>query len=67
MIMVIGPHRRKSEAKAERAAPREGTSQAERPVRVRRPPAPSAAEVHDASEAAAAQAGQPDAEEEPES
>jgi len=60
MIMVIGPHRRKSEAKAERAAPREGGSPAERPTRVRRPPAPSAAEVHEAAEAAAAQAGQPD-------
>ena len=45
MIMVIGPHRKKSEAKAERTGPREGASQAERPTRVRRPPAPSAAEV----------------------
>jgi len=37
-------------------------------VRVRRPPAPSAAEVHAASESAAAQTGQSDAsEEEPES
>jgi translation initiation factor IF-3 len=53
MIMVIGPHRRKSEAKAERGAPREGTSQDERPTRVRRPPAPSAAEVREAAEAAA--------------
>ncbi len=52
MIMVIGPHRRKSEAKAERGAPREGASQDERPTRVRRPPAPSAAEVREAAEAA---------------
>ena len=37
MIMVIGPHRRKSDTKAERAVPREGGSQAERPTRVRRP------------------------------
>jgi translation initiation factor IF-3 len=60
MIMVIGPHRRKSEAKAERAVPREGASQAERPTRVRRPPAPSAAEVQAAAESAAAQTGQQD-------
>jgi len=58
MIMVIGPHRRKSDTKAERAVPREGGSQAERPVRVRRPPAPSAAEVRDAAELDAAEAGQ---------
>jgi translation initiation factor IF-3 len=51
MIMVIGPHRRKSETKAERAAPREGPAPAEHPApRVRRPPAPSAAEVRDAAE-----------------
>ena len=59
MIMVIGPHRRKSEAKAERAAPREGASQAERPVRVR--PAPGAARGGGAwgQRAAAAPTGQP--------
>ena len=50
MIMVIGPHRRKSDTKAERAVPREGGSQAERPTRVRRPPAPSAAEAREAAE-----------------
>ena len=60
MIMVIGPHRRKSEAKAERAVPRDGASQAERPTRVRRPPAPSAAEVQAAAQSAAAQTGQQD-------
>jgi len=59
MIMVIGPHRRKSEAKAERGVPREGALQAERPTRVRRPPAPSAAE-REAAESASAQPGQPD-------
>ena len=58
MIMVIGPHRRKSDSKAERAVPREGGSQAERPTRVRRPPAPSAAEVREAAESDAAEAGQ---------
>jgi translation initiation factor IF-3 len=58
MIMVIGPHRRKSDSKAERAVPREGGSQAERPTRVRRPPAPSAAEVREAADSAAAEAGQ---------
>jgi len=58
MIMVIGPHRRKSDTKAERAVPREGGSQAERPTRVRRPPAPSAAEVREAADSAAAEAGQ---------
>jgi len=58
MIMVIGPHRRKSDTKAERAVPRDGGSQAERPTRVRRPPAPSAAEVREAAESAAAEAGQ---------
>jgi translation initiation factor IF-3 len=58
MIMVIGPHRRKSDTKAERAVPREGGSQAERPTRVRRPPAPSAAEVREAAESDAAEAGQ---------
>ena len=60
MIMVIGPHRRKSDTKAERAVPREGGSQAERPTRVRRPPAPSAAEVRETAESAAAEAGQAD-------
>jgi translation initiation factor IF-3 len=60
MIMVIGPHRRKSEAKAERGAPHEGASQDERPTRVRRPPAPPAAEVRAAAEPAAAPLGQPD-------
>ena len=59
MIMVIGPHRRKSEAKSERGTPREGASQDERPTRVRRPPAPSAAEVREAAESAAAPPGQP--------
>jgi translation initiation factor IF-3 len=58
MIMVIGPHRRKSDTKAERAVPRAGASQAERPTRVRRPPAPSATEVREAAESAAAEAGQ---------
>jgi translation initiation factor IF-3 len=58
MIMVIGPHRRKSDTKAERAVPREGGSQAERPTRVRRAPAPSAAEVREAADSAAAEAGQ---------
>ena len=58
MIMVIGPHRRKSDTKAERAVPREGGAQAERPTRVRRPPAPSAAEVREAVESDAAEAGQ---------
>ena len=58
MIMVIGPHRRKSDSKAERAVPREGGSQAERPTRVRRPPAPSAAEAREAADSAAAEAGQ---------
>jgi translation initiation factor IF-3 len=68
MIMVIGPHRRKSDSKAERAVPREGGSQAERPTRVRRPPAPSAAEVREAAESDAAEAGQAEPEStEPES
>jgi translation initiation factor IF-3 len=58
MIMVIGPHRRKSDTKAERAVPREGGATAERPTRVRRPPAPSAAEVREAVESDAAEAGQ---------
>jgi translation initiation factor IF-3 len=58
MIMVIGPHRRKSDTKAERAVPRAGASQAERPTRVRRPPAPSATEVREAAQSAAAEAGQ---------
>jgi translation initiation factor IF-3 len=58
MIMVIGPHRRKSDTKAERAVPREGGSQAERPTRVRRPPAPSAAEAREAADSAAAEVGQ---------
>jgi translation initiation factor IF-3 len=58
MIMVIGPNRRKSDTKAERAVSRDGGSQAERPTRVRRPPAPSAAEVREAAESAAAEAGQ---------
>jgi translation initiation factor IF-3 len=62
MIMVIGPHRRKSDSKAERAVPREGGSQAERPTRVRRPPAPSASEVREAAESDAAEAGQPEPE-----
>jgi translation initiation factor IF-3 len=59
MIMVIGPHRRKNETKAERAEPREGTAApAERPVRVRRAPAPSAAEREAAEDATSeAQAG----------
>jgi translation initiation factor IF-3 len=61
MIMVIGPHRRKSEAKGERVTPREGASQDERPTRVRRPPAPPAAEVREAAEAAAVPPGQPGA------
>jgi translation initiation factor IF-3 len=56
MIMVIGPHRRKSDTKAERAVPREGASTAERPTRVRRPPAPSAAEVREAADSATAEA-----------
>ena len=68
MIMVIGPHRRKSDTKTERAVPREGGSQAERPTRVRRPPAPSAAEVREAVELDAAEAGQAEPEStEPES
>jgi len=68
MIMVIGPHRRKSDTKTERAVPREGGSQAERPTRVRRPPAPSAAEVREAVESDAAEAGQAEPEStEPES
>ena len=66
MIMVIGPHRRKSDTKAERAVPREGGSQAERPTRVRRPPAPSAAEVREAAELDAAEAGQAEAPSTPE-
>jgi translation initiation factor IF-3 len=57
MIMVIGPHRRKSETKAERAVPREGAAQAERPVRVRRPPAPPATETREAAGGAAAANG----------
>jgi translation initiation factor IF-3 len=56
MIMVIGPHRRKSETKAERAEPHESTAApAERPVRVRRAPAPSAAE-REAAEGATSEA-----------
>ncbi|MGP7998794.1 MAG: translation initiation factor IF-3 [Streptosporangiaceae bacterium] len=40
MIMVIGPHRKKSESKADRSAARDGTDEAARPVpRVRRPAA----------------------------
>jgi translation initiation factor IF-3 len=66
MIMVIGPHRRKSDTKAERAVSREGGSQAERPTRVRRPPAPSAAEVREATESAAAKAGQAELQSTPE-
>jgi translation initiation factor IF-3 len=66
MIMVIGPHRRKSDTKAERAVPREGGSQAERPTRVRRPPAPSAAEAREAAELDAAEAGQAEAPSTPE-
>jgi len=66
MIMVIGPHRRKSDTKAERAVPREGGSQAERPTRVRRPPAPSAAEAREAAELAAAEAGQAEPQSTPE-
>jgi hypothetical protein len=46
--------------------PREGGSQAERPTRVRRPPAPSAAEVREAAESAAAEAGQAEARSTPE-
>ena len=57
MIMVIGPHRRKSETKAERAVAHEGAAPAERPVRVRRAPAPSAAEVREAAEDAASANG----------
>jgi translation initiation factor IF-3 len=57
MIMVIGPHRRKSETKAERAVPQENhVAPAERPVRVRRPPAPSAAEAREAAENATSEA-----------
>jgi len=67
MIMVIGPHRRKSDTKAERAVPREGGSQAERPTRVRRPPAPSAAEAREAADLAAAEAGQAEPSSTPES
>jgi translation initiation factor IF-3 len=66
MIMVIGPHRRKSDTKAERAVPREGGSQAERPTRVRRPPAPSAAEVREVAELDTAEAGQAEAPSTPE-
>ena len=66
MIMVIGPHRRKSDTKAERAVPREGGSQAERPTRVRRPRAPSAAEVREAAELDVAEAGQAEAPSTPE-
>src|SRR5450631_584671 len=56
MIMVIGPHRKKSETKAERAEPHESTAApAERPVRVRRAPAPSAAE-REAAEGATSEA-----------
>jgi translation initiation factor IF-3 len=55
MIMVIGPHRRKSETKAERAVPHEAAP-AERPVRVRRAPAPSAAEAREAAEDATSEA-----------
>ncbi|HCU93759.1 MAG TPA: hypothetical protein DHU96_13945 [Actinobacteria bacterium] len=50
MIMVIGPHRRKSDTKA---APREGAPPAERPTRVRRAPAPPGGQVHEATEPAA--------------
>jgi translation initiation factor IF-3 len=58
MIMVIGPHRRKSETKAERAVAHESAGPAERPVRVRRAPAPSAAEREAAEDATSeAQAG----------
>jgi translation initiation factor IF-3 len=57
MIMVIGPHRRKSETKAERAVAHEAAAPAERPVRVRRAPAPSAAEVREAAEDAASANG----------
>ena len=67
MIMVIGPHRRKSDTKAERAVSREGGSQAERPTRVRRPPAPSAAEAREAADLAAAGAGQAEPPSTPES
>ena len=67
MIMVIGPHRRKSDTKAERAVPREGGSQAERPTRVRRPPAPSAAEAREAADLAAAEVGQAEPPSTPES
>jgi translation initiation factor IF-3 len=56
MIMVIGPHRRKSESKAERAVPHEHPAAAERPVRVRRPPAPPAAEAREAAENATSEA-----------
>ena len=41
MIMVIGPHRKKSESKSERAASRDEAAEASRPVpRPRRPAAP---------------------------
>ena len=43
MIMVIGPHRKKSESKADRAAARENPADAPRPVPRPRRPAASAA------------------------
>jgi translation initiation factor IF-3 len=55
MIMVIGPHRKKSESKAERASSREEQAEAPRPVpRPRRPAAtPAAAASRPAGRAAA--------------
>lgn len=62
MIMVIGPHRRKSDTKAERAAPREGDAQAERPAtRVRRAPAPPAGQAREAAEPATERVAEPEA------
>src|ERR1039457_1059335 len=57
MIMVIGPHRKKAESRAERSPARASARPAERPVRVRRAPAPSAAEVREAAEDAASANG----------
>ncbi len=56
MIMVIGPHRKKSESKAERSAPREAADVAAHPApRVRRPAAPGPAD----QPAAGGEAGSP--------
>jgi len=59
MIMVIGPHRRKSDAKAEAKATRQAVPEDERPAppRVRRPPA----EAHTASVNGAAEQSPPEA------